>query len=230
MKPSQNHATLGFLTVIFFLFSTNRSLAQKGSLDLGVSFLWNTGMVDNSQYYHDLKSIYGFSSMLKLEYEPINRLRVSYGIGNLTKGSKSEITFTNEFGGFTECVGIENRLNYLSNELMIGGRIGNKLCFLPEIGVSFDALLKQEMTFDAFENFEEQATSNKEYYADWNTSLIYALSVRYLLTERVSLGLNFKVSNGLNSISAEGIIYPEGKPTNYLMGAAFIWCLKKKEK
>lgn len=210
----------------FFIFQSI-SFAQKGSLDLGVSFSLNIGTVEETFDYFDLTSISGFSTMVKFEYEPINRLRVSYGIGNLTKGY---VMGRNQFvgdltGQIYEGLKIENRLSYLSNQIMAGYRIGNKLSVTPEIGVSFDALLNQESIVSSDKSDGEHTRSDKDNYADWNTSLMFGLSVRYPITDKINLGVNFKMSNGQQSISSTESYFTEGEPNNYLIGAAFIWRL-----
>lgn len=213
------------LTTVLILVFASHIYSQQGTLDLGVTLMYNHGRVKDSEMFTNNKPISGFSTMLKLEYEPILRFRVSYGIGNITKGYSYE--FDALFPNGTEAkVGVENRLDYLSNQLMVAYRIGNKLSVLPEFGISLDALLKQETTTGAVENIGEQKYSNKEFYRDVHTSLVYGVSVRYSILEKLYTGVHLKVSNGLQSISDDEVIYPEGKSTNLLVGAEVVWRIK----
>ncbi|MFT4754390.1 MAG: hypothetical protein ACI9GM_001123 [Salibacteraceae bacterium] len=73
-------------------------------------------MVEESIEYWDLTNISRFSSKLTLEYEPINRLRFSYGIGNLTK---------------RYIMGLEHILSDLTGEIYEGLKIKNRVSYLP---------------------------------------------------------------------------------------------------
>lgn len=218
------------ISLIFtILIISNFVFAQKGTLDLGVALMYNNSQVENSKMFTNLKSISGFSSMVKLEYEALERVRFAYGIGNITKGYAYEFLaiFPN---GDDEKVLVENRLDYLSNQLTVVYRFGNKLSVFPEFGISFDALLKQEFITDPVENIGEQKYSNKELYRNLNTSLIYGVGVRYAISEKINAGVCFKVNHGLQSISDDEVKFAEGKPNNYLLGVECVWRLNNSSK
>ncbi len=214
------------LLIMFISLFDQNAVAQKGTLDIGAAFMWNNGILANPKLWENQKSIGTFSSMLKVEYEVVNRLRISYGIGNLTKGQSGKVTFTG-VDGMYENVPISNKLYYLSNQVTIGYRFGNKFAITPELGVAFDALLKHEAVTGAFENVEESKISYPEYYGDWSNCLVAGVNLRFPLGEKFDLGGLLKVSQGLNDVSNKEYKIVEGKPTNLLVGAEIVWHLKK---
>lgn len=222
---------LPLLTVFVSLFAQD-AVAQKGSLDIGAAFMWNNGILANPKLWENQKSIGTFSSMLKVEYEVVNRLRISYGIGNLTKGQSGKVTFTGN-DGILGSISTSNKLYYLSNQVAIGYRFGSKFSITPELGMAFDALLKQEavaaepVIVDGALIAEEKKISYPEYYGDWSNCLIAGVNLRFPLGENFELGGVIKVSQGLNDVANKEYKIVQGKPTNLLVGAEIVWHLKR---
>ncbi len=222
MKIIKTLITFTFLGMFF----AHGLHAQKGSLNIGASFLWNKARIADPILYEDNNPLFGFSTMVKLEFEPLKNLRVSYGIGNIVKGYTSSVTFRGSDGVY-ESVKVENKLTYLTNQLAVGWTIGSKFRIIPEIGFSFDVLINQEKTIGAFENLEEQKINTPEYFADLSACVFGGVSFRYPLFNRMDLGVLAKYSQGLNEITPKGSLVPEGKPSNFLVGAEIVWHLKK---
>jgi hypothetical protein len=183
--------------------------------------------VADSEGLGNPKNLYKFTGRISAEYEFLEHLRAEIGLGVLTKGLEFITVFTDQYDEPLDITYAQNKLNYLSTQILLKGRFGKKFKVLPSVGFSLDRRISHELTYEQTEKLPESTQSFPEDFAKWCNGLLMGVDFRYPISEKLEVSIAAQINLGQNEIS----VTPEGRkygtfPSNYLALAGAFWKLK----
>jgi hypothetical protein len=211
--------------VIFILFGTI-VFAQKGNWDVGIRGGLNIATLAEYTDVKNQKAIYTPSFYLTTDYEVIKYLRLEYSLGYIEKGNQFEYRVRNGMPPVIE------KVNYLSNQIAVKGRFGEKILVMPKIGFSFDRAIAYDFIVVGYPDAPFTVINGSpDNYNSWNNGLMFGLDLRFQIGKRMGVEISSQFIKGLEKLSDQIYVSDFTEvPTNFLLLAGVTYSIISKEK
>lgn len=171
------------LLIIVFTFSTLNTFTQNPSL----GFYSGLNMANISFVNADVDSkfLLGFLTGINYEYQHNDKYVIDLGIEYKRFGCNVEAHFTNNLGQVIGIIDVKHIFDYISLPVKVGFLYGNKLVFIPKIGV-VPAYLARAKVISKNDYYTDEVDIKKD-VSKFNLSGILELESNYQLNDQLTL-------------------------------------------
>jgi Outer membrane protein beta-barrel domain len=213
------------LIALFLCLFTLSSFGQRNLFDIGIEGGFGSSSLRGNDFiarnYHNRTSC---ETGLFVQYNCRRIISIRTGMYYEQKGSVREIKVRDDVGSSIGTAEIKESFNYITIPILVRATIGNKVRYFVNAGPYLGFLLKQKVTYGAFQQFPEETFNATDNYKKTERGISTGAGILFNCKQRFAFSMELRNNLGLTNTSKLSVINNgeiKTSAVNLLLGVSY---------